>query len=142
MLSTLLLTLTLTPRSTMRCISASSTSRGRRYFGMPKAHHAAGSGPASCTVTCMAEPAQVVGRRHARRAGADDQHVLARWLLAGGELPARLIASSPRKRSTELMPTGASSLAAVAGAFAGVVADAAHDGREGVVLGQVRQAAS
>ena len=78
-------------------------------------------------------------------AGADDQHVLAGFARRRGQLPSqpRLIASSPRKRSTELMPTGeSSSFAAVTGALAGVVADAAHDRREGVVLRQVPPGAS
>ena len=36
-----------TPRSSMRLISASSTSRGRRYFGMPKCIIPPAIGPAS-----------------------------------------------------------------------------------------------
>ena len=35
----------------MRWISASSTSRGRRYFGMPKRIMPPGTGPASRIVT-------------------------------------------------------------------------------------------
>ena len=49
--STMRLSSTCTPRSTMRCISASSTSRGSRYCGMPKRIMPPGSGPASRTVT-------------------------------------------------------------------------------------------
>ena len=40
-----------TPRSTIRCTSASSTSRGSRYFGMPKRIIPPAIGPASRTVT-------------------------------------------------------------------------------------------
>ena len=40
-----------TPIATMRAISASSTSRGRRYLGMPKRIMPPAAGPASSTVT-------------------------------------------------------------------------------------------
>ena len=42
---------TVTPMSTIRCISASSTSRGRRYLGMPKRIMPPMRAPASITVT-------------------------------------------------------------------------------------------
>jgi hypothetical protein len=42
-----------------------------------KAHHAAGIGPASRTVTSWPSRAQVVCRRQPRGSGADDQHPLA-----------------------------------------------------------------
>ena len=63
----------------------------------------------------VAEPAQVVRRGHARRAGADDQHVLAGLVAsAASKRQPCFSASSPRKRSTELMPTALVDLAAVA----------------------------
>ena len=51
MSSTLALRTISTPMSAMRLTSASSTSRGRRYFGMPKRIMPPASGPASRIVT-------------------------------------------------------------------------------------------
>ena len=47
MRSTLVLSFSATPRSRIRLISASSTSRGSRYFGMPKRIMPPANGPAS-----------------------------------------------------------------------------------------------
>jgi hypothetical protein len=80
-------------------------------LGDAEAHHAAHVGAGVHHRDGVAELAQVVGGRHARGAGTDDQHLLAGFLCRRGELPAALdIASSPRKRSTELMPTASSIL--------------------------------
>ena len=46
-------------------------------FGNPKTHHAARRGTCFVDGDGMAEPRQVIGGRHARRPGADDQHLLA-----------------------------------------------------------------
>ena len=63
-----------------RCaaISASSTSRGRRYFGMPKRIMPPASGPASRIVTAWPDAREVVGGGESRGPGADHQHALAR----------------------------------------------------------------
>jgi hypothetical protein len=55
-------------------------------LGNAEAHHAAEEGAGVVHRDAVAEPAQVVGGGHARRAGADDQHVLARF--GGGAAPA------------------------------------------------------
>ena len=136
MLVTLRVELQSTPRSRMRLTSASSTSRGRRYFGMPKRIMPPATGPGLVDLDRVPEAREMVGRRQAGGPGAHDQHALAGRRGGGSKFQPRRIASSPRKRSTELMPTARIQLAAVAGRFAGVVADAAHDGGQRVVLRQ------
>ncbi len=59
-------------------ISASSTSRGRRYFGNAEAHHAARDRAGLVDLDRVPEAREVVGRRQARRPGAHDEHSLAR----------------------------------------------------------------
>ena len=51
MCSTLVLSLSTTPISVIRLTSASSTSRGSRYLGMPKRIMPPANGPASCSST-------------------------------------------------------------------------------------------
>ena len=84
-----------TPMSRMRAISASSTSRGRRYFGMPKRIMPPAIGPASTIFTRVAEAAQVIGGGQPRGPRADDQHALAGRLLAAGRTSS--LASAPRR---------------------------------------------
>ena len=116
-----------------------SRRRGRRAAAGSAGCRSASSrrriGPASRIVDRVAEPREVVGGREPGGPGADDEHALARRRRVDRRpsSPA-LIASSPRKRSTELMPTASSSCAAVAGGLARVVADAPHHRRERVVL--------
>ena len=117
--------------------SASSTSRGRRYFGNAEAHHAAGDRPRLVDRHLVAEARAGGRRRTARRARRrPPARACPTRARAASNCQPRLIASSPRKRSTELMPTAASRLPAVAGALARVIADAAHDRRHRVVRRQ------
>ncbi len=87
-----------TPRSRIRCISASSTSRGRRYLGMPKRIMPPAHRPGVADRHRVPAARQVVGGRQPRRAGADDQHALAARLGSAVELPA--LAGSPRRRGS------------------------------------------
>jgi hypothetical protein len=106
-------------------------------LGDAEAHHAAHQRAGFDDRHGVAQAAQVVGRRHARGPGADDQHVLAGFRRRAGEAsnPAQgLVAQEPLDRVDAHRRV---QLAAVAGAFAGVVADAAHDRREGIVRGQM-----
>ena len=92
--------------------SASRTSRGSRYLGIPNRIIPPAIGPASRIVTAWPSQRQVVGGREPRGPGADDEHPLAGSARPRPPpaSPAR-IASSPRKRSTELIPTASSSWA-------------------------------
>ena len=128
-----------TPRSRMRCTSASSTSRGSRYLRNAEAHHAAGdagrprrssprgragAGDRPRTVPTVRRRRPARACRFRSRAAANFQP--------------RLIASSPRKRSTELMPTASSSWPRLHARLARVVADAAHDRRQRIVRRSAR----
>ncbi|EXI73933.1 MAG: hypothetical protein AW07_02071 [Candidatus Accumulibacter sp. SK-11] len=106
-------------------------------LGNAEAHHAAEQRPRFLDRDLMAEAAQVVGGRHSRRAGADDQNVLARFAGRRGQLPAALERLVAEEALDRIDPHRRIKLAAVAGALAGVVADPPHDRRERVVLGQV-----
>jgi hypothetical protein len=119
--------------SAMRCISASSTSRGQAVLGDAEAHHAAHVGAGVHHGDGVAELAQVVGGRHPRGAGADDQHVLAGFPGRHGELPAALDGLVAEEALHRIDADGLVDLAAIAGGFAGVVTDAAHDRGEGIV---------
>ena len=104
-----------------------------------EAHHAAGQRAGLDDRHRVAEPAQVIGGRQPGRPGADDQHALAGLgCAAASNCQPRLIASSPRKRSTELMPTASSSLPRLQARLAGVIADAPHDRGERIVLRSAR----
>ena len=78
----------------------------------PEAHHPAGCGPGVADGDGVAEAGEVVGGREPGGPGADDEHP-----LPGGRRVDRrrvqpcAIASSPRNRSTELIPTASSSCA-------------------------------
>ena len=77
----------------------------------PVAHHPAGRRRSIPDLDFVAEPAQVVGGREAARAGANDQDALAGRRRRRREVPIPAQSPrSPRKRSTELMPTASSSL--------------------------------
>jgi hypothetical protein len=106
-------------------------------LGDAEAHHPAQQRPGFDHRHGVAEPAQVVGRRHARGAGADDQHALSGFLPRRIEPPAaleRLVAEEALDRVDADRRVDA---AAVADAFAAVIADPPHDRRERVVARQV-----
>ena len=78
----------------------------------PEAHHPAGRRARRRRRYLVAETRQVVGGREPGGPGADDEHALAAAALPlRRRVQPRSIASSPRKRSTELMPTASSSWA-------------------------------
>ena len=106
-------------------------------LGNAEAHHAAHQRAGFVHRDAVAEAAQVISRGHARGAGTDDQHVLAAFAARGGVFPAALDGFVAEEAFDRVDADGGVELAAVTGAFAGVVADAAHDRREGVVARQV-----
>ena len=116
--------------------SASSTSRGSRYFGMPKRIMPPAIGPGSWIVDLVAEPRRG-GRRPTAPTGpapTTSTRLPARLGAATSTRPAlldRLVAEEPLDR---VDPDRLVELAAVAGGLAGVVADPPHDRRERVVL--------
>ena len=106
-------------------------------LGDAKAHHAAHQGTGFLHRNAVTEAAQLIGRRHTAGAGTDHQYMFAGFGCRLRQLPAvlqRLIAQETLHRVDAHRRVN---LAAVALAFAGVVADPAHDGRKGVVLHQV-----
>ena len=119
------------------------THLGFKYFarqtvlGDAEAHHAAHVGAGVHHGDGVAEAAQVVGGGHARGAGADDEHLLAGFLSGRDELPAAFDRLVAEKALDRIDAHGLVHLRAVAGPFAGVVADAAHGGRERVVLDEL-----
>ena len=118
----------------MRSISASSTSRGRRYFGMPKCIMPPAIGPASWMTTAWPRQRQVPRGRQAARPGADDEHALARRRRVGRDRSSPCSsAMSPRNRSTAWMLTASSTSLRLHDVLARVIADAAVDGRHRVV---------
>ena len=77
-----------------------------------EAHHPAGPRAGVVDLDRVAEAREVVGGRQPGRPGADDEHALAgRRRASGATVQPCSIASSPRKRSTELIPTASSSCA-------------------------------
>ena len=85
----------------------------------------------------MPAPRELVGRRQAGGAGADDEHALAGRLGVHGQPPAladRLVAE---EALDAVDAYGIVQLRAVAGGLAWVVADAAHHGGQRVVLDQL-----
>ncbi len=106
-------------------------------LGNAEAHHAAQQRARLMDRDAVTEPAQVVGRRHARGAGADDQDMLAGFGGRCRQLPAALERFITEKAFDRIDADGCIDLAAVADVLATVVADASHDCREGVILGQV-----
>ncbi len=102
--------------------------------GDPVAHHPARAPLGVADRDRVAGAPQVVRGRQAGRAGADDQHPLARLGGGGLERPAaadRLIAEEPLD---PMDPNGGVELRAVARGLAGVVTDPAHDRGQGVVV--------
>jgi len=105
-------------------------------LGNAVAHHAAGLLRRFENRHLVAETAQVVGRREAGRPGADHQDTLAGGRRGCVELPAppdRLVAEKALDRVDA--DCGIDVLA-VAGALAGVIADAAHDRGQRIVRRQ------
>ncbi len=102
----------------------------------PEAHHAARDRTGLADRDRVTPQREVIRRRQARRPGADDQNALARLGPRPLELPAaaqRLVAEEALDR---VDAHGLVELAAVAGSFTGVVADAAHRGGQRVVAGE------
>ena len=81
----------------------------------------------------VAQPGEMIGGRQSARPGADHQHPPAARRGLDLNVQPSCAARSPRKRSTAWMPTGAVQLAAIAGAFARMVADPAVHRRHRVV---------
>ena len=137
MSSTLALSSSLTPMSRMRSTSRVEHVARQAVFRDAEAHHAAGKRPRLADRHVMAE-AGADDRRPERPAGpAPTTSTRLPCLRAGfSNFQPLSIARSPRKRSTELMPTALSMLRAIAGGLAGMIADAAHHGRQRVVVGQ------
>ena len=105
-------------------------------LGNAEAHHAAGQRAGLAQRHRVAGAAQVIGGGKARRACADHQHPLAGFGLGRREAPALLDGEVAEEALDGIDADGGVELAAVAGAFAGVIADAAHDGGQRVVDGQ------
>ena len=106
------------------------------------AHHAAGGFSAVDHMNAMAHAAQMVSSAQTCRARPDDEHLLARFLLGGFKLPAlgkRIVA---QKAFHGIDADARIKLSAVAGRLAGVIAHAAHNGRERIVLKMRFQAPS
>ena len=105
-------------------------------LGDAEAHHAAGEGAGLLDRHLVAQARQMIGGRESGRPGADHQHVLTRGGGGRCELPAELDRLIAQEALDRIDADRLVELAAVAGALAGVVADAAHHGRQRVVLGQ------
>ena len=135
-LSTLLSSWSSTPMSMIRATSASSTSRGSRYLGMPKRIMPPAHRAGVADRDRVAEPGEVVGGRQPRGPGAHHQHALARALRRGLDGPALLDRLVAEEALDRVDAHGLVELAAVAGRLARVVADPPHDRGERVVLHQ------
>ena len=107
---------------------------GEAVAGDAEAHHAAGHRARLLDGHVVAGQGEVVGRSEAGRAGADDEHPPARGRGGHGHRPALLDGGVADEALDRVDADRLVELAAVAGRLAGVVADAAHDGGEGVVL--------
>ena len=94
------------------------------------------SGPASRIVDGMAEAAQMIGGGEARRPRADDEDALARFALRLVEGPAPGDGDVAEEPLDRIDADRLVDLSAVARGFAGVVADAAHDGGQRIVCGE------
>ena len=104
---------------------------------MPKRIMPPAIGPGLEDRDSMPAAREVVGGGQAGGSRADDQHALTGRLALDGELPAlpdRLIAE---EALDAVDAHGLVEFAAVAGGLAGVVADAAHDGGQRVVLDEL-----
>ena len=99
-----------TPMSRMRCTSPSSTSRGNRYLGIPKRIMPPASGPASTILTLWPRRRSWYAADNPEGPAPTMRTRLPLSVLGGGNFQPSFSASSPRKRSTELMPTGSSTL--------------------------------
>ena len=96
-------------------------------------HHAAGERSGFVDDDGVAAPRQVPGRGEAARAGADDEHALARGRLVGRDRPAFLEGHVAQEAFDGVNAHRFVELAAVAGVLAGVVAHTAVDRGKGVV---------
>jgi hypothetical protein len=110
---------------------------GQPVFGDAEAHHPAGQGARLDDGDAVAQAAEMVGGGEPRWPGTDHQHVAAALDGRRGEPPAlaqRLVAEEAldrvdADRLVDLRP--------IADAFAGMIADPAHDRRERVVPRQM-----
>ena len=105
-------------------------------FRNAEAHHAAGGGPGIVDRHSMAHAAQMIGGGQAGRTGADDQHALAAFRLRRRESPAALDRLVAEETLDRIDADGFVDLRAVAGGFAGMIADAAHHRGQRIVLRQ------
>jgi hypothetical protein len=106
-------------------------------LGDAVAHHAAGSVAGVVDLDLVAHHRQVVGSGQSGRAGADDQHPVARADGRAGVGPALLDGQVSEVALHRVDRDGAVQVGAVAGHLAGVVADPAVDGGEGIVGGEL-----
>ena len=95
------------------------------------------SGPASTIVTPWPSAAQVIRGGESRGTGADDEHALAALALRRGELPAEFDRLVAEEALDGVDADRLVELAAVARGLAGVIADAPHDRRQRIVLGEL-----
>ncbi len=124
-----------TPRSRIRWISASSTSRGQAVARDAIAQHAAGLAEGLEDRHRIAAPRKLVGAGEARRTGADHGHFL-RALLLGelGELQVLGDAEVADETLQRVDRDGTFLGRAVAGLFAGMRADPPADRRKRIAL--------
>ncbi len=101
-----------------------------------EAHHAAGERTGLDDLDAVAEPPQVIRRGQARGSGADDEHALAALGFGRRELPAALQRFVAEEALDRVDADRLVELAAVARGLARVIADAPHDRRQRIVLGQ------
>ncbi len=103
-------------------------------FRDAEAHHAARQRARFSDGHAMPAAAQMIRGREPRRAGADDQNALARFLARPRELPAPLDRFVAQEALDGVDADRLVELPAVARTLAGVIADAPHDGGKRVVL--------
>ena len=102
-------------------------------FGNSEAHHAAGKRTGLMDLDRMTHAPQVIGRGQARRTGADDQHALAAVGLRRREFPAVADRRVAEETLDRIDADRFVDMRAIAGVFAGVIADPAHHRRHRVV---------
>ena len=105
-------------------------------LGDAEAHHAARQRTRFVYLHAVSEPREMVCGGQSGRPGTDHQHALARTCSRLVELPAVLDCLVAEKAFDRIDSNDAIQLSAIACAFAGVVADAPHDGGKWIVCGQ------
>ena len=103
---------------------------------MPKCIIPPGQRPGFADLDGVAEPREMVGRREAARPGAHDEHALAGGRRLDRERPAFLRGPVAEKPLDGVDADGAVEVLAIAVVLARVIADAAVDGGQRIVLDQ------